>query len=164
VEFEQLVNRHKDAVYRQMVRVCGNQTDAEDVLQHALLNAYQALATLRDRAAFQGWLVTIARNLCTRLRRKEALRPILQLSVPDTVSSAVPSAESQMIRRDLEQCIKSALARLPPHYTRVIELRDMEGLAAPAVARELGITVSAVKSRLHRARSLLRHELDTCFW
>lgn len=162
MEFESLVNRHKDAVYRQMVRVCGNQADAEDVLQEALLNAYQALPTLRDRAAFQAWLVTIARNVCTRLRKKEALRPILQLPVPDMLPGEDPSAESRLIDRDIEGCVRAALGRLPPHYRRVIELRDIEGVAASAVAHELGITVPAVKSRLHRARNLLRRELDTC--
>ena len=163
MEFEQLVNRHKDAVYRQMVRACGNQADAEDVLQDALLNAYRALDTLRDRAAFQAWLVRIGRNVCTRRRMKEALRPILDLPVPDMLAGTGPSAESQMIREDIGRCVKAALQGLPQGDRRVIELRDMEGLTAPAAAHELGITVPAVKSRLHRARARLRRQLDTCF-
>lgn len=160
MQFEHLVNRHKNAVYRQMVRVCGNQADAEDVLQDALLNAYRALGTLRDKDAFQAWLVRIARNVCTRLRQKDG--PILDLPFPDALVDGGPSAESQMVRQDIGRCVKAALDRLPPDSRRVIELRDMEGLTAPSTARELGITVPAVKSRLHRARALLRRELDSC--
>jgi RNA polymerase sigma-70 factor, ECF subfamily len=166
VEFEQLVNRHKDAVYRQMVRVCGNQADAEDVLQDALLNAYRALGTLRDREAFQAWLARIGRNVCFRLKKKEALRPILDLPDPgglDSVESQQPSAEAQVVRQDIDRCVKAALERLPDTYRRVLELRDIEGHTAPDAARILGIGVPALKSRLHRARGLLRAELDSCF-
>lgn len=166
MEFEQLVNRHKDAVYRQMVRVCGNQADAEDVLQEALLNAFRALGTLRDRAAFQAWLVRIGRNVCIRLRKKEALRPILDLPMPDSLdvlASPHPSVESQLVRQGIDRCVKAALERLPQDSRRVLELRDIEGLTAPEAAGELGLTVSALKSRLHRARGLLRRELDACF-
>jgi RNA polymerase sigma-70 factor, ECF subfamily len=164
-DFNELVIRHKDAVYRQMVRVCGNQADAEDVLQDALLNAYRALGSLRDRAAFQAWLATIARNACHRLKRKEALQPLLDLSDPGELPVATPdpSAESQVVRMDLERCVKAALARLPDASREVLELRDMHGVTAPDAARQLGISVPALKSRLHRARGQLRHELDVCF-
>jgi RNA polymerase sigma-70 factor, ECF subfamily len=165
MQFDDLVNQHKDAVYRQMVRACGNQADAEDVLQDALLNAYRALGTLRDQGAFQAWLATIARNACHRLKKKEALQPLLELSERDDlhVPSPQPSAESQVVQRDLERCVKGALAALPDTFREVLELRDMQGLTAPEAARRLGITVAALKSRLHRARRLLRHELDVCF-
>ncbi len=166
MEFDQLVNRHKDAVYRQMVRVCGNQADAEDVLQDALLNAYRAIGTLRDQGAFQAWLARIGRHVCFRLKRQEALRPILALPYPkglDSLASGQPSAETQVVRQDIDRCVKAALDRLPGSYRRVIELRDLEGYTAPDAARELGISVPALKSRLHRARGLLRAELDGCF-
>jgi RNA polymerase sigma-70 factor, ECF subfamily len=164
-DFDDLVNRHKNAVYRQMVRVCGNQADAEDVLQDALLNAYRALDTLRDRAAFQAWLATIARNACHRLKRREALQPLLDLPDAGDVAaiSREPSAESHVMQLDLERCVKAALSRLPDASRAVLELRDMQGLTAPDAARRLGISVAALKSRLHRARGQLRHELDTCF-
>jgi RNA polymerase sigma-70 factor, ECF subfamily len=163
MEFEQLVARHKDAVYRQMLRVCGNQADAEDVLQDALLNAYRALGTLRDQAAFQAWLARIGRNVCIRLRKKEALRPLLDLPLPDALPAAGPNVESQLLRQDIDRCVKAALDRLPAPYRRVLELRDVEGLTAPEAAGALGISVAAVKSRLHRARGELRRELDRCF-
>lgn len=164
-EFDRLVTRHKQAVYRQMLRVCGNQADAEDVLQDALLNAYRALGTLKDRAAFQAWLARIGRNVCYRLKRKEALRPILELPEGQTLDSlpgSAASAETLAAGQDLERCVKEALARLPEGSRRVLELRDVEGHTAPEAALRLGISVPAVKSRLHRARAQLRAELDAC--
>lgn len=164
MEFERLVNRHKDAVYRQMIRVCGNQADAEDVLQDALLSAFRSLGTLRDRSAFQAWLASIGRNVCYRLKKKEALRPILELDASgvETLASREPSAESQALSREFDGCVKAALARLPTDFRHVVELRDIEGLTAPEAARALGISVAAVKSRLHRARARLRDDLDRC--
>lgn len=165
-DFDQLVNRHKQAVYRQMLRVCGNQADAEDVLQDALLSAYRALGSLKDRAAFQAWLARIGRNACYRLKKKEALRPILELPEAhglDAFASTTPSAESLVVQQDFAHCVKDALSRLPDASRRVLELRDVEGYTAPEAAARLGITVAALKSRLHRARDQLRRELDICF-
>ena len=78
MEFDQLMARHKDAVYRQMVRMCGNPDDAEDVLSESLLSAYRAMHQLSDEAAFQSWLAIIARRTCGRLKRREALAPVFR--------------------------------------------------------------------------------------
>lgn len=164
--FDQLVVRHKDAVYRQMLRVCRNQADAEDVLQEALLNAFRAMAQLRDPAAFQAWLARIARNVCFRLRRREALRPLLDDSgreAIDAVPAGEVSVESALVQQQMDRCVKDALLRVPDPYRKVLVLRDVEGLTGPEAAGALQITVPAVKSRLHRARALLRRELDQCF-
>ena len=79
--FEKLANDHKDAVYRNMIRVCGNREDAEDVLIEALLKAYRHLDQLRDDWAFQPWLWQIAKRVCLQLKKREALLPLLQLSM-----------------------------------------------------------------------------------
>jgi RNA polymerase sigma-70 factor, ECF subfamily len=164
--FDQLVVRHKDAVYRQMLRVCRNQADAEDVLQEALLNAYRATAQLRDPAAFQAWLARIARNVCFRLRRREALRPLLDdagREALDAVPAGEASVESVLVQQQMDHCVKDALLRVPDGYREVLVLRDVEGLTGPEAAETLRISLPAVKSRLHRARALLRQELDRCF-
>jgi DNA-directed RNA polymerase specialized sigma24 family protein len=80
VNFEFLVRQHKDAIYGQMVRVCGNRRDVEDILIEALFKAYRSLDQLRDSAAFRAWLAAIAGRVCWQLRKREALLPILQLS------------------------------------------------------------------------------------
>src|SRR5215831_16371636 len=79
-DFEALTRQHKDAVYRQMIRVCGNREDAEDVLVEALLKAYRHLDQLRESAAFRAWLAQIAKRVCWQLKEREALLPLLQLS------------------------------------------------------------------------------------
>ncbi|MCX6366236.1 MAG: RNA polymerase sigma factor [Armatimonadetes bacterium] len=165
MEFDQLMARHKDAVYRQMVRMCGNPDDAEDVLVESLLSAYRALPQLQNEAAFQGWLAIIARRTCGRLKRHEALAPVLHLAELsehgiEPVSGA-PSPETLAIEAETKACLLSVIHGLPPLYREVYELRDVQEISASEVAQRLGITVAAVKSRLHRARALVRAGIDT---
>src|SRR5580700_12014243 len=79
-DFDALTRLHKDTVYRQMIRVCGNREDAEDVLVEALLRAYRHLDELRDSVAFRAWLAQIARRVCWQLKERDALLPLVQLS------------------------------------------------------------------------------------
>ncbi|WP_395095223.1 RNA polymerase sigma factor [Armatimonas sp.] len=165
MEFDQLMARHKDAVYRQMVRMCGNPDDAEDVLVESLLSAYRALHQLHDEAAFQSWLAIIARRTCGRLKRREALAPVLHLAELSErgleLESGIPSPETQVIEAETKACLLRVMQALPPVYREVYELRDLEDLPASVVAERLGITVAAVKSRLHRARALVRNGIDS---
>ncbi len=164
MDFDRLAARHKDAVYRQMVRVCGNHEDAEDSLVEALLAAYKALPKLRDEAAFQGWLAIIGRRACSRIQRHEALRPVLslsglndeQLQVPDTSTNVMDEAES----RELTAAIKKTVSGLPDQLRQAYEMRDIQGLSNEETAKLLGINVVAVKSRVHRARLAVRKALD----
>lgn len=160
VEYERLVRQHKDAVYRQMVRVCGNIDDAEDVLVESLLNAYRFQENLKDPAAFQAWLAMIARRACTRIKRHEALRPILALQ--DGFEPVDPSVnvEQQVEAAEMHRCVIDALDSLPPKMKEVYELRELKQVSAEETASELGISIAAVKSRLHRARHIVRDYLD----
>ena len=164
MDFEKLAQKHKDAVYRQMVRACGNYDDAEDVLIQALLSAYKALPTLKDEGASQAWLAIIGQRVCTRIKKREALRPVLSLSgfspedleVPDTSADVEGAAET----RNITECVKGAVSSLPEPMREVYELRELQGFKAEETAEKLGITVAAVKSRLHRAREHVRRQLD----
>jgi len=89
--FDRLVTQHKDAVYRQMVRVCGNHADAEDVLIEAMLKAYRHLDQLQNSSAFRAWLAQIGRRVCWQLRQREALLPILQLSELEEAGTEIKS-------------------------------------------------------------------------
>ena len=164
VDFEALANEHKDAVYRQMIRVCGNREDAEDVLVEALLKAYRHLNELKELAAFRSWLTQIARRVCWQLKSREALMPLMQLSELEAggreIASNEPSAEHREALREMKERLQGAMAGLPEEYRAVYEMRDMEGLAGDVVAQRLGISLAAMKSRLHRARELVREELD----
>jgi RNA polymerase sigma-70 factor (ECF subfamily) len=167
VDFERLTNQHRDAVYRQMVRVCGNQEDAEDVLIEALLRAYRHLQQLEDAAAFRAWLARIASRVCWRLKKREALLPLLQLSELEAQGrelqdrSATPEAAA--VGAELKQQIQAALNALPSDSRRILELRDVEEVPGEEVAERLKISLAAMKSRLHRARRLLRTQLDLAF-
>jgi RNA polymerase sigma-70 factor (ECF subfamily) len=163
-DFEALATAHKDAVYRQLIRTCGNEADAEDVLVEALLKAYQRLDQLRERDAFRAWLAQIGRRVCWQLKEREALRPIVQLSTLETAGThprdESPSPEVALGRERLKALLREAVGQLDPGTRRVYELRDLEGFSGQEVAGRLGITLAAQKSRLHRARAQVRGFLD----
>jgi len=160
VEFESLANQHKDAVYRQMLRVCGNREDAEDVLIDALTRAWRNLDQLQDSAVFRAWLAQIARRVCWNLKSREALRPILQLSAVPDLASGDAGIDEKLDAARMKEILRGALAELPDSYRKVYEMRDLDELPGDEVARRLEITVASMKSRLHRARTLLRTQLD----
>src|ERR1035441_1097359 len=93
LDFDALAKQHKDAVYRQMIRLCGNREDAEDVLIEALLKAYRHLDQLRESAAFRAWLAQIAKRVCWQLKEREALLPLLQLSTLEDEGREFPGSE-----------------------------------------------------------------------
>jgi len=159
--FEKLANEHKDAVYRHMIRVCGNREDAEDVLIEALLKAYRHLDQLRDDGAFRPWLAQIAKRVCWQLKKREAL---LQLSMLEEegkdIQNDEPPVDAQLAAREMKELFQQAVRKLPPLYQDVYRLRDIEDLPGPAVEKKLGISQAAMKSRLHRARDLMRQYLD----
>jgi RNA polymerase sigma-70 factor, ECF subfamily len=162
--FEKLANQHKDTVYRYMIRACGNREDAEDVLIEALLKAYRHLDQLQDANAFQPWLAQIARRVCWQLKKKEALLPLLQLSMLEEEGKEIvqdePGMEDKLALRQMKELLDQAVHRLPPLYQEVYRLRDIEDLPGPDVEKKLGISQAAMKSRLHRARELVRQFLD----
>src|ERR1700687_1596408 len=113
VDFDALARQHKDSVYRQMIRVCGNREDAEDVLAEALLKAYRHLDQLRESAAFRAWLVQIAKRGCLQLKEREALMPLLQLSSMGDEGREIPAndplPEAQLARREMKQLLDEAV-------------------------------------------------------
>ena len=163
-DFDALTRQHKDSVYRQMIRVCGNREDAEDVLVEALLKAYRHLDQLRESVAFRAWLAQIAKRVCWQLKERESLLPLLQLSTLEDEGQEIPGSEptpeAQLARRQMKQLLEDAIAALPPQYREVYNLRDIEDHPGDQVAHDLGISRPAMKSRLHRARQLVRAHLD----
>lgn len=153
MDFDRLASQHKDAVYRQMLRVCGNAEDAEDVLVESLIKAYMALPSLRDEAAFGAWLAMIARRACGRLKRQEAIHPLLALN-----DEAASSTEDDY--HHVKSCLLTALEALPETYQTPYRLFALENLSQADVASRLGLGVNTVKTRVRRARQMLRKQLD----
>ena len=159
MDFEGLTNQHKDAVYRQMLRVCGNREDAEDVLIEALLRAWRHIDSLESAESFRAWLAQIARRVCFLVRRREALLPLEEMPEFEAADQGL-NPEQQWAAAEMKEMVQGALAALPEEYRQVYAMRDLEELSGEEAAEKLGISLAAMKSRLHRARALLRAQLD----
>jgi RNA polymerase sigma-70 factor (ECF subfamily) len=147
-----------------MIRVCGNREDAEDVLIEALLKAYRNLDQLRESAAFKAWLAQIARRVCWQLKQRESLQPLLQLSTVEDegqqIASPEPSPELLLAKQQMKEWLLKAVDQLEPTYREVYVLREIEEMSGEEVAKRLGLSLAAMKTRLHRARESVREFLD----
>jgi RNA polymerase sigma-70 factor, ECF subfamily len=151
-----LLTAHRHGVYRFGLKVCRTTEDAEDAVQEALWAATRAIQAFRGSAAsIAGWLFTIVRRECLRLLEARKRRPSCDLSLYDHVAYEVDPEMTTMLRQRTES-LAEALSELDSLHREVILLRDIQELSAPAAAAELGISVDALKSRLHRARAQLR--------
>lgn len=134
-------------------QVCATPEDAEDAVQEALWIAVQRIGTLRVASAFTSWLFQVVKHECFRLLRKvRREEPIDRVPFQHRSSDA---PEQSMLAYD----VVKAIAELAPQYRQILIMRDVQGMTAPEVAATLGLTVQAVKSRLHRARTVVRAAL-----
>jgi len=174
--FSELVARHQDRVYAVAMHLLRDAAEAEEVVQETFLAALEKLAGFRGDAAFTTWLHRVAANAALmRLRKRRrapdglADEPIEEL-LPrfDAQGHLVADgpghdwskrADEQLADRQVRQAVEAAVQNLPEDYRIVFLLRDVEGLSSEAMAELLGISVAAVKSRLHRARLALRAKL-----
>lgn len=151
---EALLRAEAPSIYRFARTLCGE--DVDDVVQDTLLNIAQKLDTFEGRSSFSSWVFALTRSACSRRHRGKANAPKAPLSEVAERAVDEPSPEQTESRRELSRLIDDALSSLPEPYREAIVLRDVEGLTAPDAAASLGITVEALKSRLHRARAALR--------
>lgn len=162
---ERLLSRHQARVFRFGRKMCGDDEDAQDVLQETLIAAARALPDFRGASSVSTWLYTIARSFCIKQRRTSKFAPARLESIdqePDRAAQlAHPgrSPEEDVAGRQLQGVLDEAIASLEPMYREVLILRDVEGLSAPEVAEALELSVEAVKSRLHRARMAVRERV-----
>jgi RNA polymerase sigma factor (sigma-70 family) len=135
-------------------RTCRTPEDAEDAVQIALWQLYRRIGALRTSAAFAAWLFKIVKRECYRLLRARDKFQEWDRSLDQVLRHDPIPVE---LRADLS----AAIAALPPAYRTVLVLRDIDELTAPEVADQLRISIEAVKSRLHRARAMMREHLLT---
>ncbi len=168
--FEEVVERYQTRIYGFLSRMCRSREDAKDALQDTLLSAFRAFGDFRGEAAVTTWLFRIAANACLKFRRKGKFEPAHELSLDEFIPSAPPagrpqvadwsaSPERALLDGELQRALEAGIADLPPAYRVVLVLRDIEGLTAEEVGEVIGLSVPAVKSRLHRARLFLRQRL-----
>ncbi len=164
--------RAQQVAYRFSLLVCGHTHDAEDVMQDALIKTYKHVGSIKDPSAFRTWLFRTVRNACLMKRRKrvdeparveslDAPAPVRTDGSPVTrdVASAAMGPDDLAINAWLGQRLRRALATLPPAYRMIVLLREIEGLSTREVAKVSGVTEANVKTRLHRARVMLRKAL-----
>jgi RNA polymerase sigma-70 factor, ECF subfamily len=169
--FEELIRRHSRLVYRALTAILGNQDHAQDAMQDVMLSAYQNIATFQSRSKFSTWLVSIARNKAIEYLRKRKKEISLDEAPfgededfrPREVRDWVDNPEQAYSRQEIRQLIERGITALPAKYRTVVMLRDVELLSIEEIARQLGLSVPAVKVRLFRGRLMLREWLAPRF-
>lgn len=171
---EQVFRDHAPRIYNLARRMLGNDADAEDVTQDVLLQVVRKLDTFRGEAALPTWLHRVTVNAALAHRRKRANRNEGRVYDPldsfgDEGSHAGPvrpwpiGPEQAALDKETHELIERAIIDLPETYRDVYVLADVEGLPNAEIAEMLGLSVSAIKSRLHRARLLMRSALARHF-
>jgi len=170
--FEELVGRHQDRVYGLALRMTRSEPDAAEIAQDTFLSAYQHLPEFRGEAAFGSWVHRIAaNNALMRLRHQRVRDLVVEEPVepeftdrgslaeyPETDWSR--RADDKVLDDELRRAIQLATDGLAEGYREVFLLKDVEGMSYEEISEMLGISVPAVKSRLHRARLGLRQAID----
>jgi RNA polymerase sigma-70 factor (ECF subfamily) len=170
---ERILGEYAPRVYSVARRMLNNDADAEDVTQDVLLQMLRKAHTFRGEAAFPTWLhrVTVNAALAYRQRRAhhDEHRAPAELAESEEVVMPAPGRrwvappEQQMMDRELQRLIEEAIGALPEPYRDVYVLADVEGLSNAEIGSLLGLGVPAVKSRLHRARLMMRETLAPYF-
>ncbi len=169
--FDELVRRYRDRVYRLCMKILRHEDDAAEALQDAFLSAYRGLPKFKRESRFSTWLYRIATNasLMKLRRRREGHVSYEQSqgSDGDAEPLAIPDWSSQPLEELLDAETREVLGRevehLPANEREVFVLRDIMEQSNADVAQELGLSVAAVKSRLHRARLHLRDRMNRYF-
>lgn len=161
--FERLIEEYADRIYNIALRITGHPQEAEDVMQEAFLNAFRSWASFRGEATPATWLYRIAVNAALERARQrhplDFLSEVVEEDIQDWSSSVVELVQ----RAELQERVLAGIQLLPPDLRVVLVLRDIDGLSTAEAAAALEISEAALKSRLHRARSLLRQHLADYF-
>jgi RNA polymerase sigma-70 factor, ECF subfamily len=167
--FETLQTRYQPRLYRRLLSITRNHEDAEDALQDTFLRAYAGLAKFEGRAQFSSWLTQIATNSALMILRKRRIRGDLRPgwhfeaaddnSIPEVLDSAL-NPEQICDQRQRCAAVLRAIQKLDPKMQTALQLRIIEEYSIKEVAENLNASVVAAKSRLHRARLVLRRYLE----
>lgn len=170
--FSDLVKHYDRRVYRMAKQITQNNDDAEDVLQETFFKAYTHLDSFQGNSKFYTWLVRIAVNeALMKLRKRRADRTVPLDEPIDTGEDEVireiavwdENPEQSYSREELSRVLEQAVESLKPAYRTVFILRDIEEMSIEETAQILNLSISAVKSRLLRARLQLREKLTRQF-
>jgi RNA polymerase sigma-70 factor (ECF subfamily) len=165
-EFEKLVKANRDDLYRIAYRLTGNRDDAEDLLLEALTEAWESFNHFQKGTEFVRWVATIMTHTFLDWQRKNSHYEFVSLDEPSEedeepleLPDETDDPEELALRREFWRAAKKALDELPPEFRTVVALVDMEGLSYEEAAKILNCPIGTVRSRLHRARTILREKL-----
>ena len=169
---DECVRLHAPAVYRLALRMMRDPAEAEDVMQETFLNAFRGIDRFDGRAAFKTWLYRIAYNAA--LSRLQRSRPeFVSIDEGGNTDERTPAPreffdwsnlpEKELERAELRGELENAIRELPEKMRAVFVMRELEGLSTEQTAEALGVRIEVVKTRLHRARLLLRDRLSSYF-
>lgn len=161
--YEILMRRYNQRIFRVARAILKNDTEAEDVMQDAYVRAYSKLEQYAGDARFSTWLTRIAVHEClARLRKQKRFTPMEEIETHDSpgiLKALGSNPEEQLVATELRTVLEAEIDRLPKIYRAVFILREVEEMSTIDSAIALGITEKAVKTRLHRAKALLRSRL-----
>jgi len=165
----ELLEAHGGKIYGLGLRLCGNPQDAEDLVQETFLRAFRAWGQFEGRSDPGTWLYSIAARACRRMQRKRSgeprtiesisqLLPSVEANIPDLRSGDV-SALDEQVREEARSAVELAIAKLPTSFRLPLVLKEIADFSLGEVAAVLDIKEATVKTRVHRARLMLRREL-----
>ncbi len=164
--FVELWTRHSKIAFNMAYRITGNQEDAEDVVQDAWLRAYVHLNRFDGRSKFSTWLTRIAINSALGILRRKRARPETSMEITDgetwqhwEIADETKNIEDLYARHERGEHLRRAIRRLPPTLRNVVEIHQSNHRSVKEIADLAGISVAATKSRLLRARRILRKTL-----
>jgi RNA polymerase sigma-70 factor (ECF subfamily) len=167
LEFPKIYEAFQPKILRYLTRLVG-EADAEDLMQDVMIKVNDALPNFRGESQLSTWIYRIATNVALDRLRSPSYQRIVQ-TCPVSSESEIedrnpltgertPLPEPQIFRREMNDCIQGFIQRLPENYRAVLILSEFEGLQNSEIAVVLGISLSTVKIRLHRAKERLKEE------
>jgi RNA polymerase sigma-70 factor (ECF subfamily) len=164
--FAELWTRHSHTAFKMACRILGNRDDAEDVIQDAWMKAYVHLNTFDGRSKFSTWLTRIAINSALMTLRRKRAHPETSMEIEDggtwrhcEITDQTKDVEELYARHERAERLRRAICRLQPTLRNVVEIHQLSDRSVKEVAELAGLSVAATKSRLLRARIVLRRAL-----
>lgn len=163
--FEQLVARYESRVYTIAYRFTGNYADASDLAQEAFIRVYRSISSFRGESSLLTWLTRVVTNVCKDELRRRAKHKIVsidemaekgQVSEPETRQKPL---EEAVLKKEWQEEVQQILSSLTYEHRAVIIMRDIQGYSYEEIAAILECSLGTVKSRLNRARQILKNKL-----
>lgn len=165
--FENLVAKYQNRIFNMLLRFISDYEMALDLSQETFLRAYQSLGSFKGESAFFTWLFRIALNVAKSKRRQVIRMPKrISLSFSKTTEAPLdfpghePSPDAHLIATEMQSSLQTAISSLPDEFRQAFILRDLQDLSYEEIQTILHCPIGTVRSRIHRARALLREKLS----